>query len=182
MNAPLPFRGNAKHLKAFVLGCDPTAFDKNNTLLQFKYVFDIGCDERYFAGVKVNLKEIGLNLDDIYVQNLVSEYQEEETAKNKKWEAEALKSVPGKKEEFDKIDPSKKLPVFLTSELLYRALLNDGIKREKAKDLYESDEIVISAEKNRLGRPLIALYRHQAYALKEKTGYCEKIKQYLTTL
>jgi hypothetical protein len=182
MNAPLPFHGNAQPLKAFVLGCDPTAFDKNKNLLQFEYVFDIGCDERYFAGVLANLKEIGLNLEDIYVQNLVTDYQEKETSTNIAWKENAEAIIPARKDEFDKIDPSKKLPVFLTSELLYKVLLNGDEKRKKAGELYASDEVEIPAEKNKLGRPLIALYRHRAYSLKQHPAYLERVRNFLSTI
>lgn len=180
MKVPQPYYGTAKPLKAFVLGCDPTAFDKNKTRLQFKNVFDIDGDGRYFASVLANLKALGIYLDDIYVQNLVTDYQEKETAKNKHWEVVALRYVPDRRIEFDRIDPSKKMPVSLTSELLYKALLNDAEEREKAKDLYDSEEVVIPAEKNKFGRPLIALYRHYQYNQYHKQDYFLKVKSYLS--
>jgi hypothetical protein len=179
---PKPFFSNEKPIKAFVLGCDPTAFDKNKKRLQFKYVFDIGGDERYFAGMMANLKETGLDLDDIFVQNLVTDYQEKETSTNIAWKENAGANIPARKDEFDKVDPTKTLPVFLTSELLYKVLLNDGEKRVKASELYESDEVVIPAEKNKLGRPLIALYRHRAYSLKQHPAYLERVRNFLSTI
>lgn len=58
--APKPFCSNVDKVIAFVLGCDPTAFDKNGNRLEFEFVFDLGNDERYFKGVIENLRQVGL--------------------------------------------------------------------------------------------------------------------------
>ncbi|MBU1145140.1 MAG: hypothetical protein KJ971_04710 [Firmicutes bacterium] len=182
MKTPKPYRIYKNNVKAFVLGCDPTGFDKNKNRLEFEYVFDIGGDGRYFAGILANLKELDLNLNDIYVQNLVTSYQEKETAKNKEWNKIANAFIEERKKEFDSIDPSKQQPVFLTSELLYKVLLNQNQKRFTAKELYETKEIVpVPSNANQLGRPLIPLYRHYAYSLKTKQEYKNHLINYLTT-
>lgn len=55
MKAPKPFCKDSCKIEAFVLGCDPTAYDENGNRLEFEFVFDLGNDERYFAAVLANL-------------------------------------------------------------------------------------------------------------------------------
>jgi hypothetical protein len=168
-----------KNLRAFVLGCDPTAFkDKEKRVLkELKTVFGICEDRRYFAGILSNLKALGLGQDDVYVQNLVTEYLGKETSNNKKeWKEKARKSIGDRKKEFDLADPSGKLPVFLTSYLLYEVLLNDGLKRKTAKELYDGIEI-IPASSNQLNRPLVPLFRHYTYGYKYKLEYFNKVAE-----
>jgi len=188
MKVPEPYSLGASTIKAFVLGCDPTAFTKTEKEkpsgerkhLEFKVVFDIGGDERYFAGILANLKEVGLELDCIYVQNLVTDYQKEESSKNKAWLKIAQDYIAPRMNEFDEIDPSRKIPVLLTSELLYKALLNVGEKRITAKEFYAlRAEIPIPTCANQLHRPLIPFYRHPAYSLKKNKEYAERIKAVL---
>jgi hypothetical protein len=177
---PKPYCANLLKIKAFVLGCDPTGFDKKRNRLIFEYVFGIeGKDKRYFAGILSNLNQVVVSLNDIYVQNLITDYQDKESSKNKKWMETAKVYIPARKREFDAIDKKGKIPVFLTSELLYKALLNDDQPGYKAKELYETPtRIPVTAEKNKLGRPLIPLYRHSGYRLSKEGEYLSKL-QYL---
>lgn len=170
---PKPYCKNIKQIKAFVLGCDPTAFDKFGNRLEFEYVFDLGNDQRYFAGVLRNLSQLGLGLEDVYVQNLVTRYLTEETSKNKsEWKTEALIAISERKLEFDKIDPTREIPVFLTAYMLYEALINHNMKLLKAKELYEKDNAVpILSTENKLNRPLIPFFRHPSYSLVKKHGF-----------
>lgn len=177
-----------EHPKAFVLGCDPTAFYTDTSgeklPLVFKTVFDIdGSDDRYFSGIRINLQELDMQYEtDVYVQNLVVEYQPEETSRNKNWNREALKNIAPRKLEFDAVDPAGRVPVFLTSERLYKVLMNEGEPLLTATELYHQDNVVIPAEKNKLGRPLIALYRHPRYHSKNQKPYFAKVRKALTTL
>jgi hypothetical protein len=175
MNPPKPHIPPKASIKAFVLGCDPTAFDKKRNRRVFNYVFDIEGDKRYFAGILKNLEAVGLCMDCIYVDNLVTGYQEEETAKNKNWGSIAAREIPLRKQEFDAIDPSVKLPVFLTSQLLYKVLLNDGINPKTPAILY-AEAAPIPAADNKLGRPLVVLYRHYMYNAKNQEHYFTKMK------
>jgi len=175
---PRPFCFNPSKIKAFVLGCDPTAFDKNGNLLEFDYVFDLGKDQRYFSSILKNLNLIGISLKDIYVQNLIADYQKIETAKNKHWEAKAEQYLADRKTEFDQVDPTRKIPVFLTAERLCHFLLNDGEKKRKASEIYTSKtEIPIPPEANKLGRPLIPLYRHYRYDLFKWPDYSSQLRR-----
>jgi len=174
------------HPKAFVLGCDPTAFyvepDGKKLPLVFKTVFDIdGPDGRYFSGIRNNLLVLDLHFEtDVYVQNLVVDYQPAETSKNKNWNNEALKSISDRKHEFDAVDPSGRVPVFLTSERLYKVLMNEGKPLATATELYQQENVVIPAEKNKLGRPMIALYRHPKYHYKKQNPYFVKVRKALS--
>lgn len=176
MNSPKPYHNSANRIKAFVLGCDPTAF-KNGKRLEFEYVFGIKKDKRYFAGINANLNLLGLDQEYVYIQNLVTEPQDEETGKNKKWKGEAVKQIKLRREEFDHLDPSRKLPVFLTSDLLYKVLLNDNVKRKTPSEIYTATEMVIPAEQNKLVRPLVAFYRHYTYSMKNKPEYARRLIQ-----
>lgn len=172
--------------RAFLLGCDPTAFFTdpagNKIPILFKNVFDLGegGDFRYFAAIHYNLLELELDyISDVYVQNLVTDYQPAETSKNKDWNRTALESIQERKEEFDDVDPTGKIPTFLTSERLYKVLMNPGEKLLSASELYQSKDVVIPAEKNQLGRPLIALYRHPGYKHDKQAEYYKRVKNNL---
>lgn len=123
--APTPFCYNPKQVKAIVLGADPSNFsDKGNRKILTK-AFGIGDgDARYFQGILKNLKEVGLGLEDIYVDNLIQEYLEFESSNFKLWEPVARKNIPYCLSRLDAIDKKRKLPVLLTTEVLYKVLNN----------------------------------------------------------
>jgi hypothetical protein len=180
---PPPAAWEAANPKAFVLGCDPTAFytdaDGKRYPLVFKHVFDLGGpDLRYFSAIRKNLVELDLDfVTEIYVQNLVVDYQPDETTKNKNWNNEALKSIEQRKKEFDDVDPNHRVPVLLTSERLYKVLMNAGEPLLTAKKLYEQESVMIPADKNKLGRPLIALYRHPKYNYNNQEPYFKRVRE-----
>jgi len=177
MKTPDHFKGTST-LKAIILGCDPTAFDKSKKRLEFNTVFDIRGDNRYFAGILANLREINLSLDDVYVQNLIPDYRDVESSKDKNWISAALEYISARKNEFDDLDPSCRVPVFLTSELIYKALLNDNEKPRTPADIYDHPEqFIIPASLNKLGRPLVPFYRHPAYSMKNKKDISVRIKE-----
>lgn len=173
--------------KAFVLGCDPTAFYTNSNgercPVLFNTVFNLGgSDLRYFASIQKNLGKLGLeNSMYLYVQNLIPDYQDEETSKYKQWNKLAKLFIQERLTEFNNVDPYGKLPVFLTSERLYKVLMNPGEKILSASALYQSENVVISAVQNLLGRPLIALYRHPSYNYNKQPEYFKRVKNVLNT-
>lgn len=180
---PQPFCFNPSKIKAFVLGCDPTNFSDSGKPKELNFVFGIGQDHRYFSDILSNLRLLDLHLEDLYIQNLVTEYQDEETAKNKNWETTAERYVIARKTEFDLVDPKCIIPVFLTAERLYHFLLNDDERKWKASEFYAlKTEIPILPEANKLGRPLIPFYRHYKYDLIKWPDYSsllrEKLKKY----
>lgn len=176
--APKPYFTKLETIKAFVLGCDPTAKDKEGNDLQFEYVFGIKEDKRFFAGIKGNLRDIGLSIDDIYVQNLITNYLDADTSEGKGWMQEAARHVESRRQEFDAIDPARKFPVFLTSEVLHRLLVLDGQRSSAAADLYANPQFIpLKPESNKLGRALIPLYRHSRYQLKKQKEYTARLIQ-----
>lgn len=183
---PKPWIGSKP--KAFVLGCDSTAFYTNSNgercPVLFNTVFNLGgSDLRYFASIQKNLGKLGLeNSMYLYVQNLIPDYQDDETSKNKQWNKLAKQYIPERRAEFDKIDPDGKLPVFLTSERLYKVLMNRGEKLLSASALYQTENVMIPAEKNLLGRPLIALYRHPRYNSNKQPEYFTRVKKVLNSV
>ena len=175
--APTPFCYYPKQVKAIVLGADPSNFsDKGNRKILSK-AFGIGDgDPRYFQGILKNLKEVGLGFEDIYVDNLIQGYLDSETSKNKDWYNIAETNIPKLVKRLDKIDNSKTIPVLLTAEKIYIALLNEGIQRKKSSELYSSESIVpIPAKENKLKRPLIPFFRNIKYSLKLHTNYKDRI-------
>jgi hypothetical protein len=180
MKSPQPFCFNPTKIKAFVLGCDPTNFSDNGKPVVLNHAFGISQDHRYFSDILANLQLIGLHLEDLYIQNMVTEYLDEETGKNKNWEAEADKHLAARKAEFDTIDPTGQIPVFLTAERLYQFLLEVGERKWKASELYAlKSEIPIPPNANNLERPLIPLYRHFRYNLMKWLDYSNKLRKYL---
>jgi hypothetical protein len=141
---PKPYFNANNTIKAFVLGCDPTAFDKNKKLLHFEYVFDLNNDNRYFSGISTNLECINLDLECVYVQNLVTDYLDKCTAENKAWKSIALQYIEPRKKEFDKIDPTGKIPVLLTSGLLYDVLLNEDQTKYSLRKSISSRQLFLS--------------------------------------
>jgi len=195
MNPPAAYFNPSCKLKAFVLGCDPTAFTKQDHQkfkkgeisaverhpIPFTNAFDLDNGLKYFQTINANLEDLGMKYkEDIYVQNLVLEYQSEESSKNKQWKTIASEKIADRKKEFDTVDPSGKIPVLLTSALLYNVLLKDEEKSRKPKELYSADgEVIIPAYRNKLGRPIVPFYRNFKYALSRHLVYKEKLKTLL---
>lgn len=83
--APTPFCYNPKQLRAIVLGADPSNFTEKGERKILTKAFGIGdSDSRYFHGILKNLKEVGLGLEDIYVDNLIQDYLEFESSDYKR--------------------------------------------------------------------------------------------------
>ncbi|MBP7678804.1 MAG: hypothetical protein KA096_00100 [Bacteroidales bacterium] len=165
MNTPKPFFTDFKKVKAILLGADPSNKSAGGKTVQLEYVFGIGDkDQRYFAGIERNLGAIGLTRNDIYAQNLIPEYQEAETGKNKNWEATAEKWVEPLKIELDAFDPKRKIPVLVTAQVIFEVLTDKKLPAPKEIYCSRADGIV-KPDENRLGRTLIPFYRHYSYAL-----------------
>ena len=89
------------------------------------------------------------------------------------------KSIAQRKKEIDNVDPSGRVPVFLTAERLYKVLMNAGEPLLPAKELYKQESVMIPADKNKLDRPLIALYRHPKYHNSKQGAYFNSVKSAL---
>lgn len=171
-----PFSYNKSKIKAFVLGADPTNFSDHGEPVQIDTVFGIGSgDQRYFDGILKNLEVIGLGLKDVYVQNLIHEPLESETAKHADWEIHAEKWWRVTKAEFDKVDKSKKIPVLVTAERIMKFLYPET---PSAKEIYEG-KVEVPFLVNKLERPLLAFYRHYEYSLYKYNQYSMQVQDYL---
>jgi|GEM_PF-368280 len=164
---PNPFCFNKSKIKAFVLGADPTNFSNHGKTVYLDTVFGIGSgDHRYFEGILKNLKEIGLGLEDIYVQNLVQEYLPNETSKQKDWERYAENWLPITRAEFDEVDNLQEIPVLVTAERIMRFLCKDV---PLARDIYEA-KVLSPMYSDKLGREVYPFYRHYSYSLAKSSN------------
>jgi len=180
---PQPFSFNKSRIKAFVLGADPTNYSKSGKKVLLHHAFGIGQDPRYFNDILGNLNALNLHLEDLYIQNLIADYQEKETGKNKQFIQKARIGAPLVAKEFNKVDGSKNIPVFLTAYDVYKALLKEDEKVLSAKALYNLEtNIPIPSDKNLLNRPLIPLFRHRDYQLKKHPKYTQRVIQYLKSI
>ncbi len=170
-------------IKAIVLGCDPSnSSNKDGSTQLLGCVFGItgmNSDGRYFAGIKSNLKVLGISMDEIYVQNLCRNYFNVETSKNKKWMEAAKLWRISLKLELDGLF-GHAVPVFITSEKIYHALINDAESPHPPKEIYSNPELV-PLTNNFLNRPLIPLYRHYKYSMANNFAYAKHIKQILNS-
>jgi len=175
MKNPKPFCLNKKNITAFILGADPTNFSDNGKPKQLEYAFGILSNEpRYFSGILKNLNQIGIHLEDVYVQNMVQEYLKDETSKNKEWEKYAKQWLPILINELNQVNPNKTKPVLITAERIMKFLIVDDYKLFSAKEIYSDDAkelYYIAPNNNKLKRPLIAFYRHPAYSLLKRNNY-----------
>lgn len=171
---PIPYKGTGK-LKAILLGADPTnngTKDKKG-LKEIKTVFGIGEYAEFFRPQETNLKQINLDKENLYIQNVCRNYFKEETSKNKHWSEVAKLWMKFLKEELDTLDPEMKLPVLATSEVIMKVLVGNEIARASA--IYKNN---ISYFSEVLKRKVYALYRHPTYSLSSvnHTHYKEFLK------
>ena len=180
VNVPGPFFYNAKRLNAIILGADPSNFSDKGKRTILTKAFGIGDgDARYFQGILANLKEIGLNLEDIYVDNLIQKYLNSETSKNIDWTRLAKQNITECLGRLDKIDERRRLPVFITAEAIFAVISSSN---KKAVYYYTNpDSIPVSPADNELRRPIIPLYRHLKYSLQNpaRNNYRFKIIELL---
>lgn len=172
---PHPFCTNKANVKAIVLGTDPS----NRFQKRFQYVFGLGgSDRRYFNFIQHNLNEIGLSLDEIYVQNLCRNYSRVETSKNPKWYEIAKQWVPVLKDELDE-SFDRNIPVLITAWEIFKVLaINPG--NVKPCFFYNNLKIIDFSE-NFLNRQLIPFFRHHYYDLSKWREYCEHIQKVVCT-
>jgi hypothetical protein len=157
---PSAYCEQIENVKAIVLGCDPSNRHSHN--LEYAFGIDSGIPKLnlFFSGIEANLKQIGLDRKCVYIQNLCQNYFTSETAGNSIWYQAAKVWRPFLKDELQALNIPKEVPVLLTAQEIYFALLNDGIKKQKAKDLYLTPNLTpIPPKDNFLERPLIPLYR-----------------------
>ncbi len=158
---PKPYCRSNNSVRAIYLGCDPS--NKHSTALPYAFALESGeCKFKGFiTSHRNNLNAIGLSWDSVYVQNLCQNYFSNETSKNLRIWKQAAKRywIQHLKEELDK-NFNSRIPVLLTSQYLLEVLGNDSWKNVKAPEFYECRvSIPVPATENKLGRPLIPVYR-----------------------
>ncbi|RLD12058.1 hypothetical protein DRI50_09480 [candidate division KSB1 bacterium] len=180
--------GGASHVKAIYLGCDPS----NVHSTELPYVFAHECNLNIFnAFIKAHteqLQHIGLDWHSVYAQNFCQNYFKKETSKNPIWKKAAQEFwIDHLVDELEQFDNS--VPVLLTSQYLLQVLGTDGYENIPAKEFYECiQSIPIPADKNKLNRALIPVYRGRnpnlgvSYHLKNDKWkmYRESIKGFIT--
>lgn len=180
---PKPYYPEISNVKAIYLGCDPTNTKYNN---RFDYVFalpdGVGYHfENFVAAQSRQLSLINLTWGDVYTQNLCQNYFTKESSDNPDWNCAAeywIKILTAELEQFD-----KNIPVLLTSELLYQVLLKNKVKRVNPINIYNNPETIpIPPDDNKLGRPLIPLYRPSRYNLKLWKEYRAKVTEVINEL
>jgi hypothetical protein len=175
--------------KAVVLGCDPSNFSKKDGVTkELETVFGIvgkGKDGRYFSGIRQNLKQLELSLQDIYVQNLCRNYFDKVTANNDCWMEAAVFWRNSLRKELNDLHIPQYIPVFLTSAYLYQALIRENTKSYSPEELYQNLALIpIPPSENYLERPLIPLYRGGVnhYMLENQPAYKNHVMQVLANL
>jgi hypothetical protein len=167
-------------LKAFVLGADPSICGGGSNAIKVNVVFGIGEDKKYFNSVNRNLEQVGLTLENVYVQNLVRNYMKREVKSNPYWEQFAYGWLPCLLEELNYIDPDKEMPVLVTDEKVLKFLLINPFDIGLPFQYYNCDIFIpIFPDDNKLERKLIPLYRQAAFQLSTHDLYRDKIKDLL---
>lgn len=183
MTNPLPFVYDINHVKAIILGADPSNFSEHGKTKELTHAFGIGSgDSRYFMSILANLEAINLSIKDVYVQNLIPEYLPEETSKYKDWEKIAETHLPQLMKDLDKFDKKRHIPVLVTAERVMKFLAES--KLPKPKDFYRKKTEGLDFPDNKLGRIVIPFYRHPEYKLNksDNEGYREKLIRVFKTL
>ena len=149
-------------VKAIYLGCDPS----NKKNIRFEFVFALENNKPLFNNFiktnEANLREVDLNWENVYVQNLCQNYFKEETSKNiKLWKKIAKEYwIDNLRKELSIFD--LKIPVLLSSYSLYEVLLKKGVEKIKPIEFYCCREkIPVKPELNLLNRPLIPFFRNR---------------------
>ena len=167
---PLPFCADKPRVKAIVLGTDPS----NPRRIPVQQVFDLGnAESPFFRPILNNLHQIGLALEEVYVQNLCKNYFRQATSANANWVRIAGLWRGLIKQELDGLF-DRRIPVLITAWPLYLALALNPII-EKPSDLYRMQVAVKPAE-NYLGRTIIPFFRHWFYNLEKWDAYREWVK------
>ncbi|MGQ8335813.1 hypothetical protein ACUNWD_04630 [Sunxiuqinia sp. A32] len=155
---PAPWCEDRNQVKAILLGCDPS----NRHTQIMPYVFTLGMNIPVFNSFKKaferDLEVVGLSWNSVYVQNLCRNYFRKETSENRRIWLEASKLwIPVLDEELSKFDTN--IPVLLTSDMLFKALVTNPDAYGKTIDFYECrTKFPIDARDNLLNRPLIPFY------------------------
>lgn len=167
-NLPEAYIGKNK-IKAILLGADPTnnGTKKSPGRKILKTVFGVNEFEEFFKPQELNLRSIGLDKDNLFIQNVCRNYFIDETSKNRKWNEIAKLWLEYLINELDIFDPERRIPVLATSEVILKLLSEKVLK---ASDIYKHC-IKFDFNETLLGRDIYAFYRHPKYLLHKNVEY-----------
>ncbi|MBI3004863.1 MAG: hypothetical protein HYY49_05540, partial [Ignavibacteriales bacterium] len=142
-------------VKAILLGADPgTTNDK-----RFKYVFKLEYGEQssYFRQFIPNLTAIGVNLENLYVQNVCRNYFDRDTSMHgKDWLQCAKLWTESLRDELDNIGSLRSIPVLISAYIVLEAVSTRNVKKA---EYYYSSRAFVKKNQNVLGRTLIPFFR-----------------------
>lgn len=174
LQLPQPYTG-IRPVKAILLGADPTndgiKSDKGLKLLDYVFGINSPYEKHFFGPQLINLQSIGLEKDQLYIQNVCRNYFREQTSGNKHWEQVAEIWLPYLRVELKTLP--REIPVLVTAEKIMKVLVPEAPKADTIYNLgcispFYSKEIT---------RKVFALYRHPRYLL---TGNWKVYKEHLS--
>ena len=176
VSLPKPYVGDGP-IKTIVIGADPTYLKDNG---KFEFVFGLeNTDSKFFRGILINLDQVGLSLDNVYVQNLIKPYFKKETSKNPDWEECALLWLENLKREIDdRFD--RTIPVLVTAHKILKLIVYREHLRGISPKMIYSKPMVFEPRTNFFGRNVLAMFRHYTYQLGKWENYRDYIKGILT--
>lgn len=174
---PKPYFEKLNDVKAILLGSNPLAVGE---MAGVDYVFNLGNfnssqgQSLIFSNIYKNMEAVGLDLKDIYAQNLCKNYFVNLSVHDDKWvEIASLWAMVLKKELDILFDEN--IPVLVTAPWILKPLYEDV----KASKYYYENKEFIDAEDNKLGRTLIPFFRQAEFSLSniEWDSYTKLIKE-----
>ncbi len=173
---PKPYFEKLEDVKAIVLGSNPMAV---GDYAGSEYVFDLNHFNQnrgkspVFDKIYNNLNAIGLDLWDVYVQNLCKNYFINLSVHDDKWVEIAKLWAKVIKQELDTLF-AEDIPVLVTAPWILVPLVNE----HKEADYYYDKKKFIQPNENKLGRTIIPLFRQSMYALTDPKwkGYKETVQ------
>lgn len=179
LGIPHEYSVKSSKVKAIVIGADPSNFDSSGNTRVYSHVFDImGKGATLFGDIKDNLRTVGLDKINIYVQNLVRNYMTLDASVKMMWPHFAELWKPLLKSDLDILDPKRELPVFVTEEYVLDALLNPGEERLKQPIDYYVNGTIIEPDQNILNRSLVPCFTG-AYAYTDFPLFVKKVRKRL---
>ena len=177
---PKPYYEDLEGVKAILLGSNPVAFGE---MASGDYVFNLATFNRshgegsIFGNIYSNLIGVGLELWDIYAQNLCKNYFVNLSVHDDKWEEIASLWADVLKVELDTLF-DKDIPVLITAPWMIKPLC----KEAKAPRYYYEKIEFINPKDNKLGRNLIPFFRQTEYCFlnNEWESYRQAIKKELS--
>lgn len=160
---PKPYFENLESVRAVLLGSNPMAVGESAGA---EYVFDLKDFNKQighspiFGNIYNNLNAVGLDLWDIYAQNLCKNYFINLSVHDDIWVEIATHWAELIRMELDTLF-DKKIPVLITAPWMLRPLV-DNLKEPV---YYYEKKKFIPAEENKLGRTLIPFFRQGDYSL-----------------